>query len=653
MSKPEVDLCRFLLPMKTGPYAQLEVAGPPGDSGDQAPSESVCEVQSDTPPSPTAVEAAQFAMVGVVRLSPEPADLTQLAAQVENPDELPVDLNPAALLTEFARAVIPLCLFVSIYCQAIGGVWVLQIDVAVGLMCVVVGLAIFKYGLMMGLMPLGRTIGRRLPLRVPSFLFYGVTGVLGLLITFAEPGVNSLQLVGHVMRKRRSLLQLILRRHPFRLLAAIAVGVGCAASLGVLRLQRKWSIKPIVFIVTIPLLVFSALAGGKSPQLPRPATVPIVVALGLGIAHSARETAAAPEVIGRSVSGTRVIVKRDTTSDVEGFGVVTLASLFPVFTVMALSCIMRISQSAELTEAQSAPGLLRLLSETTAQEFEEELLVEEVEAELDWDWWEEFPALQAIESLRAVVPLTTFLLAVQYILIREPLPQYRRILGGIVAVLVGLFVFNTGLLFGSIPLGKAAGEILPLAAKQHGSVAGAAIVFVFAFVAGFIATIVDLEPCGLGETVEHLTRGKFTKRHLFASVAGGVGVGIILGFCKLLYHLNLMLVLPIGYGIALALTAVCDDGLATVAWDSAGVTTGPVTVPLVLSVGAGIANVAGIKDGFGILACASVCPSAPHPPSFADVRAQNNISAPRGNLESRRPFAGCLSHPVQRHCRPG
>mmetsp|Transcript_34008 Transcript_34008/g.76229 ORF Transcript_34008/g.76229 Transcript_34008/m.76229 type:complete len:638 (-) Transcript_34008:56-1969(-) len=637
MSKPEVDLCRFLLPMKTGPYAQLEVAGPPGDSGDQAPSESVCEVQSDTPPSPTAVEAAQFAMVGVV----------------ENPDELPVDLNPAALLTEFARAVIPLCLFVSIYCQAIGGVWVLQIDVAVGLMCVVVGLAIFKYGLMMGLMPLGRTIGRRLPLRVPSFLFYGVTGVLGLLITFAEPGVNSLQLVGHVMRKRRSLLQLILRRHPFRLLAAIAVGVGCAASLGVLRLQRKWSIKPIVFIVTIPLLVFSALAGGKSPQLPRPATVPIVVALGLGIAHSARETAAAPEVIGRSVSGTRVIVKRDTTSDVEGFGVVTLASLFPVFTVMALSCIMRISQSAELTEAQSAPGLLRLLSETTAQEFEEELLVEEVEAELDWDWWEEFPALQAIESLRAVVPLTTFLLAVQYILIREPLPQYRRILGGIVAVLVGLFVFNTGLLFGSIPLGKAAGEILPLAAKQHGSVAGAAIVFVFAFVAGFIATIVDLEPCGLGETVEHLTRGKFTKRHLFASVAGGVGVGIILGFCKLLYHLNLMLVLPIGYGIALALTAVCDDGLATVAWDSAGVTTGPVTVPLVLSVGAGIANVAGIKDGFGILACASVCPSAPHPPSFADVRAQNNISAPRGNLESRRPFAGCLSHPVQRHCRPG
>mmetsp|Transcript_34002 Transcript_34002/g.76192 ORF Transcript_34002/g.76192 Transcript_34002/m.76192 type:complete len:191 (-) Transcript_34002:1126-1698(-) len=126
-------------------------------------------------------------------------------------------------------------------------------------MCVVVGLAIFKYGLMMGLMPLGRTIGRRLPLRVPSFLFYGVTGVLGLLITFAEPGVNSLQLVGHVMRKRRSLLQLILRRHPFRLLAAIAVGVGCAASLGVLRLQRKWSIKPIVFIVTIPLLVFSAL----------------------------------------------------------------------------------------------------------------------------------------------------------------------------------------------------------------------------------------------------------------------------------------------------------------------------------------------------------------------------------------------------------
>jgi hypothetical protein len=253
-------------------------------------------------------------------------------------------------------------------------------------------------------------------------------------------------------------------------------------------------------------------------------------------------------------------------------------------------------------------SLLRSLLENPAVEYQEEALVEQVEAELDWDWWEEFPLLQLVESVRAVVPLTTFLFGVQYLVIREPLPSLPQRCRGVLAVLVGLFVFNTGLFFGSIPLGKSAGEILPRAAAAHEGVVGVAMVFVFAFVSGFIATIVDLEPCGLGETVEHLTRGKFTKRHLFVSEAPGVGVGVILGFCKLLYRLNLMVVLSTGYLVALALTAICDDGMATVAWDSAGVTTGPVTVPLVLSVGAGIANAANVHDGFGILACASVCP---------------------------------------------
>merc|ERR1711972_981107 len=92
------------------------------------------------------------------------------------------------------------------------------------------------------------------------------------------------------------------------------------------------------------------------------------------------------------------------------------------------------------------------------------------------------------------------------------------------------------------------------------------------------------------------------------SVATGVGAGIVLGFVKVLYKLNLLLVLGVGYTVALVLTVFADEGLCCIAWDSAGVTTGPVTVPLVLSMGVGICSRIGSVDGFGILACASVCP---------------------------------------------
>merc|ERR1712187_93982 len=71
---------------------------------------------------------------------------------------------------------------------------------------------------------------------------------------------------------------------------------------------------------------------------------------------------------------------------------------------------------------------------------------------------------------------------------------------------------------------------------------------------------------------------------------------------------DLLLVLGVGYAIALVLTIFADEGLCCVAWDSAGVTTGPVTVPLVLSLGVGLCGRLGSADGFGILACASVCP---------------------------------------------
>jgi hypothetical protein len=209
------------------------------------------------------------------------------------------------------------------------------------------------------------------------------------------------------------------------------------------------------------------------------------------------------------------------------------------------------------------------------------------------------------EAFIPVATLVGFMLVVQYGVLREKLDNVGRISIGVGSAFIGLTIFNIGLENGSVPLGDSAGDILP---DAFGEEFGLGVILAFGFITGVIATIIDLEPCGLGETVELLSNGKFTKFDLFVSVSFGVGIGIIIGMCKIIYHFNIMYVIFIGYFLALVLTHFSDDGITCVAWDSAGVTTGPVTVPLVLSMGVGICNKGYGTDGFGVLTCASVCP---------------------------------------------
>ena len=110
-------------------------------------------------------------------------------------------------------------------------------------------------------------------------------------------------------------------------------------------------------------------------------------------------------------------------------------------------------------------------------------------------------------------------------------------------------------------------------------------------------------------TVENLTNGAFKKSMLLYAVSLGVGCGIAVGVLKIVYDIPIVYLIVPGYLIAVVLTIFSTEEFVNVAWDSAGVTTGPITVPLVLAMGLGLrGNVPGAIDGFGILALASVGP---------------------------------------------
>ena len=188
---------------------------------------------------------------------------------------------------------------------------------------------------------------------------------------------------------------------------------------------------------------------------------------------------------------------------------------------------------------------------------------------------------------------------------------------GIFLCVVGMVTFNLGLTYGLSALGSQAGSLAPVAfspiegvsgSPLYAVVVGTSVAIGFAWFLGFGATLAEPALNALGLTVDNLTNGAFRKSTLMYAVSFGVGGGIAIGVARIIYDWPLVWLIVPGYGLALILTWLSTEEFVNIAWDSAGVTTGPVTVPLVLAMGLGFGEAVGAMDGFGILAMASIGP---------------------------------------------
>ena len=202
-----------------------------------------------------------------------------------------------------------------------------------------------------------------------------------------------------------------------------------------------------------------------------------------------------------------------------------------------------------------------------------------------------------------------------FVVLKSTLPNKMVTVYGLTLSILGMCIFH-GLTYGLGAIGSQTGGVLPAAFMNPVSesspifniVTGLSIVIGFAFILGFGATLAEPALNALGLTVQELTNGAFKKSMLMYSVAGGVAVGIALGVSKVVLGFDLMKVLLPLYLLGITLTIFSTEEFVNVAWDSAGVTTGPVTVPLVLAMGLGLGNAVSAIDGFGILSLASICP---------------------------------------------
>lgn len=614
------------------------------------------------------------------------------------------------------------------------------LTIAIGLAIVIVGLTLFMEGLFLGLMRLGEVIGVKLPEKTNVGLILLFSFVLGLGATFAEPAIGILKSAGAGVKPWEApLLFQMLNTYPEYVVYAVGIGVGVAVIFGMLRYLYGWSLKPFIYSLVVVLLALTGWAY-TDPKLSAicglswdcgavttgPVTVPLVLALGIGVC--------------------RVVSKAGAESS--GFGVVTLASLFPILSVFILGMSLNnglpdpMSESGFYSEKdhevkselfQSKNGLIGYIlqngSESQQTSFFEggklEMLsfletlkdneskrnevfgadsnvfhqwihskatAEQRRAVLGQD--QKIADISANQSastnslyrliqqntflaFQAVIPLTLFLLFVLVVFLREKLPQSDEVILGIVLALVGMTFFNIGIEIGLAKLGNQVGQKLPssfkpvalteqetliedferkwvqIATDEEGNehpffflkqgnriesipfdrtmldseaksyryipqkgplfgrengLKGIFVVILFALIMGYGATLAEPALNALGLTVEETTVGVFKKNTLMQSVAFGVGVGIALGVLKIVLGIPLFWLLAPLYFFLLFLTKFSTEEFVNIGWDSAGVTTGPITVPLVLAMGLGIGNEVGVVEGFGILAMASVCP---------------------------------------------
>ena len=492
-------------------------------------------------------------------------------------------------LIEQVKAVFPLAIYLILFQILILRQPVQEaVLITGGLGAVILGLMVFMEGLKLGLMPFGEVIGTNLPKKSPLPVVLLIAFLLGIGVTFAEPAIGALQAVGSIVDVEKApFLSTLLGEWAGTLVLMVGMGVGLAAVLGTARFLYNWSLKPMIYMALVPTIGLTVYCM-SNPELAKilglawdcgavttgPVTVPLVLALGIGIAASGGKG----------------------ESSLSGFGIVTLASLFPIIAVLCLAVYVSTVTTPE--------AIIAAAKASTA--------IASVPL-----WHELTPWAEIKGGAQAIIPLVIFLFLVLKLVLREKVQEAGILTYGLVLCVTGMMIFNVGLSYGLAKLGEQSGSMVPAAFNAIPAVAGSPLytyalgIFIagmFAWLLGFGATLAEPALNALGQTVETLTNGSFKKNTLMMAVSIGVGFGLTLGVMKIIFEWPIAYMVIIGYTLGIVLTALSSEEFVNVAWDSAGVTTGPITVPLVLAMGLGFGNAVEAVEGFGILSMASICP---------------------------------------------
>ncbi|MCO6487036.1 MAG: DUF1538 domain-containing protein [Phaeodactylibacter sp.] len=223
-----------------------------------------------------------------------------------------------------------------------------------------------------------------------------------------------------------------------------------------------------------------------------------------------------------------------------------------------------------------------------------------------------------LSTLRDVVPVLLLILFFQLVVLRQPIPHLRRVILGGVYVVIGLALFLLGLEKALFPLG----DIMAKQLSDPGFVAGPDggppgwgdyyWIYIFAAMIGFSTTVAEPALIAVAFKANEVSGGTISQWGLRITVALGVAFGLALGAFRIVTGTPLYIYILAGYIVVVIQTVFAPKQLIALAYDSGGVTTSTVTVPLVAALGLGLSDsVPGRNpaiDGFGLIAFSSLFP---------------------------------------------
>ncbi|MBU1658161.1 DUF1538 domain-containing protein [bacterium] len=467
------------------------------------------------------------------------------------------------LLQESFRDLLPIILVIMFFqlaiIQSVPENW---LSTTIGLAIVGVGLAVFLLGLEVGIFPVGEGLASEFANKGSIGWIVLFAFMIGFGTTVAEPALVV------IADKAASISSGRIDATTLRMVVAFSVGF--AIVIGVWRIIKGHPIHYYIISGYIMVVAATAFApkeivglaydlGGVTTST---VTVPLVAALGIGLASA--------------IKGRNPVL--------DGFGLIAFASLTPMIFVQFYGIF--VYQFVEAVDAVA----------TTAQCLETSAVFN-------------FNILDILRGFAGVIgdvlPILAVILFFQYIVLKKYIDNLKEVIIGFGLVVIGLYAFIVGLEMGLFSLGET--MAFELTQRDNNF-----IIYSFGFAIGFSTTMAEPSLTAIARKAKEISDGRINDFVLRLFVALGVAIGISLGSYRIVVGGEIVYYIIAGYMFVIVLTFIAPKYIIPIAYDSGGVTTSTVTVPLVAALGLGLAtNIPGrdpLIDGFGLIAFASLFP---------------------------------------------
>ena len=466
------------------------------------------------------------------------------------------------LLKESFRDLVPIVLVILFFqlaiIQAVPDGW---ISTTIGLIIVGFGLAIFLQGLEIGIFPVGEGLAKDFANKGSNFWVLVFGFMIGFGTTIAEPALVV------IADKAASISSGRIDATTLRFV--VAASVGFAILLGVFRIIKGHPIHYYIIAgyIAVVTVTFAAPAeiiglaydlGGVTTST---VTVPLVAALGIGLAST--------------IKGRNPVI--------DGFGLIAFASLTPMIFVQVYGIAVY-----NFVEAKDVAQVLVEAKVSQATTVSLSSIINGIS-----------------NVIKDVIPILAIILFFQYGVIKKNIHNLKTVFFGFILVIFGLYAFILGLELGLFSLG----ETMAYQLTKTNSIF---IIYAFGFAIGFSTTMAEPALMAIAKKAKEISDGKINDFALRLFVAVGVAIGIALGAFRIVDGGHIHYYIIVGYIVVIILTFLAPKYIIPIAYDSGGVTTSTVTVPLVAALGIGLAtNIEGrspLIDGFGLIAFASLFP---------------------------------------------